>query len=90
MMDANDDWLESSSVTFKSFINELQLEDPHYTKGGDLGIFNKLSNIFGLPYSDDAAGVKAFDDCLGVAPVGEIEIVTTSFGTHLVKVEARN
>ena len=38
MMDANDDWLESSSVTFKSFIDELQLEDPHYTKGGDLGI----------------------------------------------------
>ena len=32
MMDANDDWLQTSSKAFKAFVKEMHLVDPYYEK----------------------------------------------------------
>ena len=81
--------IEAGEVSFSDAASQ-QSDCPSKGKGGDLGIFNKLGSVFGLPYADNAEGVAAFDDRTSAAPLGEIEIVTTSFGTHLLRVDGRN
>jgi len=66
-------------------------ECPSKGKGGDLAIFNSLSRVNFLPYVE-GADLSAFDAHVFSAstPIGEVTTVTTSVGTHIVNVEARN
>ena len=38
MMDASDDWLQTSSKAFKAFIEDMHLVDPYYEKFKTLGL----------------------------------------------------
>ena len=44
MMDANDDWLQTSSKAFKAFIEDMHLVNPHYEKF-------KTSGLTGTTYA---------------------------------------
>ena len=78
----------AGEITFAAAATEFSA-CPSKGKGGDLGIFNSLGRIAFLPYED--GDVAAFDSVVfdSATTVGEIVTVTTSAGTHLVKVEAR-
>ena len=79
--------IESGELTFAAAASQFST-CPSKGKGGDLGIFSSLSRIAFLPYEDK--DIKAFDAVAFSAPVGDVTTVTTSFGTHLIKVEGRN
>ena len=61
-------------------------------RGGTLGTFKSLARILYLPYEGKFSSVTAFD-ALVFSPTTElnvINVVTTDWGTHLVKVTAQN
>jgi len=64
---------------------------PSKGKGGDLGLFNSLSSLAFLPYEGKKEDVRAFDEFV-FAPtteLGSTSLVTTPFGAHIVRVDAR-
>ena len=60
---------------------------PSKGKGGSLGSFRKLGTLLFLPY--EGQDVPEFDAAVWSVPVGEVSAVTTSFGVHLLRVDAR-
>ena len=64
---------------------------PSKGKGGELGIFSSLSVVMWLPYEGKTNEVKLFDELVfsPSTPIGTPFRVATSFGTHIVRVDAR-
>ena len=62
---------------------------PSKGKGGDLGIFSSLGSLAFLPY--EGRDVAVFDELVfsSSTPLATVVSVDTSFGTHLVLVDAR-
>ena len=62
---------------------------PSKGKGGSLEIFSSLGVVAGLPY--EGKDVTAFDTIVfsPAVALNEIHLLTTEWGTHLVRIEGR-
>ena len=78
----------AGEISFSSAAAEFSA-CPSKGKGGSLGIFSSLGVVAFLPYQGKETA--EFDAVVfsPATPLNEIQTVTTSFGTHLVRVEGR-
>jgi hypothetical protein len=82
--------IESGAISFADAATKYS-ECPSKGKGGDLGMFSSLARLAFLPYEGQSAQVAAFDTLVfdSGTPIGKILDVTTDWGVHLVRVDAR-
>ena len=78
--------IQSGEMSFGDAASEFSA-CPSRNKKGFLGQFTSLSSILFLPY--EGQDVPEFDAAVWSSPIGEVSAVTTSFGVHLLRVDAR-
>ena len=88
---------EAQALKARLDAGELTFEDaaiqssacPSGRKGGDLGCFRSIKDVLWLPY--EGKGAPEFDAaCVDPATeLGEVVVVDTAFGTHLLRVYGR-
>ena len=83
--------LDAGEVSFEQAARQLSLCKSK-ANGGALGVFKSLARILFLPYESKWTAVQAFDAYVFSpdSPLGEVSIVQTDFGTHLVRLDARD
>ena len=80
------DNIDTGEISFADAAKQFS-QCPSKGKGGSLGSFRKLGTLLFLPY--EGQDVPEFDAAVWSVPVGEVSAVTTSFGVHLLRVDAR-
>lgn len=80
------DNIDTGEISFADAAKQFS-QCPSKGKGGSLGSFRKLGTLLFLPY--EGQDVPEFDAAVWSIPVGEVGAVTTSFGVHLLRVDAR-
>ena len=80
------DNIDTGEISFADAAKQFS-QCPSKGKGGSLGSFRKLGTLLFLPY--EGQDVPEFDAAVWSIPVGEVSAVTTSFGVHLLRVDAR-
>ena len=78
--------IDTGEISFADAAKQFS-QCPSKGKGGSLGSFRKLGTLLFLPY--EGQDVPEFDAAVWSIPVGEVSAVTTSFGVHLLRVDAR-
>ena len=80
------DNIDTGEISFADAAKQFS-QCPSKGKGGSLGSFRKLGTLLFLPY--EGQDVPEFDAAVWSSPIGEVSTVTTSFGVHLLRVDAR-
>ena len=80
------DNIDTGEISFADAAKQFS-QCPSKGKGGSLGSFRKLGTLLFLPY--EGQDVPEFDAAVWSSPIGEVSAVTTSFGVHLLRVDAR-
>ena len=80
------DNIDTGEISFADAAKQFS-QCPSKGKGGSLGSFRKLGTLLFLPY--EGQDVPEFDAAVWSSPIGEVGAVTTSFGVHLLRVDAR-
>ena len=78
--------IDTGEISFADAAKQFS-QCPSKGKGGSLGSFRKLGTLLFLPY--EGQDVPEFDAAVWSVAVGEVSAVTTSFGVHLLRVDAR-
>ena len=78
--------IDTGEISFADAAKQFS-QCPSKGKGGSLGSFRKLGTLLFLPY--EGQDVPEFDAAVWSSPIGEVSAVTTSFGVHLLRVDAR-
>lgn len=83
--------ITQGELTFEEAAEQYSI-CPSRKKAGNLGTFKSLGRILYLPYESKWQSVAPFDEVVfgNSVDLFVVESVTTDFGTHLVKVTARN
>ena len=80
------DNIDTGEISFADAAKQFS-QCPSKGKGGSLGSFRKLGTLLFLPY--EGQDVPEFDAAVWSVAVGEVSAVTTSFGVHQLRVDAR-
>ena len=80
------DNIDTGEISFADAAKQFS-QCPSKGKGGSLGSFRKLGTLLFLPY--EGQDVPEFDAAVWSSPIGEVSAVRTSFGVHLLRVDAR-